>query len=71
MAYYIMFIAVVGLFLLAIWQSRTSEYMCKNCSNKFAINTLTDFISPQGVTTKYVECPNCHKRTWAKVIKKP
>lgn len=70
MAYYIMFIAVVGLILLAIWHSRTSEYICKNCNNKFELSALQDFTGLPGVTTKYVKCPKCSKRTWAKVIKK-
>lgn len=70
MAYYIMLIAIVGLVILALWHSKTYEYVCENCNNKFSIHALADLISPQGVTTKYVMCPKCHKRTWAKVIKK-
>jgi len=70
MAYYIMLIAFVGLVLIALWHSKMSEYICKNCNNRFSIHALTDLISPQGVTTKYVECPKCHKRTWAKMIMK-
>ena len=67
---YIMLIAFAALILLAVWNSKTSEYICSNCNHQFSINTVRDLISPQGVTTKFVECPKCHKRNWAKIVKK-
>jgi len=68
MNYLIILIAIVGMFLLVTWHSKNYAYICKNCSNKFTLSTFQDFVSPQGLTTKYAKCPKCGKRTWAKVV---
>ncbi len=70
MAYYILTIAVVGLMITVIWHARISAYICKDCGHEFSLSPLEDFVSPQGLSTKYVKCPKCKKRTWADIIYK-
>lgn len=62
-------LAAIILFILVRWHSRITAYICPRCHNKFTITPFIDFISPQGFTSKYLKCPNCGKRVWAKVIR--
>ena len=43
-------------------------YECKNCHNKFVPNYLTAMMMPHIHTTRYLKCPKCNKRTWAKKV---
>lgn len=70
MEYLLMIIAIIGLYLLAAWHAKRFACVCKNCGNKFTLTAVEDFLSFQGLTTKYAKCPQCNKRTWAKVVNK-
>jgi DNA-directed RNA polymerase subunit RPC12/RpoP len=63
-----------SLFLLVKWHAHTFGYRCPNCGHEFAISTVTDFVSPHGLSKrggwKYLKCPQCHERIRAMVIKK-
>lgn len=59
-------ITVVSLVLLVSWHSKTTAYICKKCNEKFVIGFLTDLLSPHTINKKYLKCPHCRKRTWAK-----
>jgi DNA-directed RNA polymerase subunit RPC12/RpoP len=72
---YIWLVLFLGsLFLLVRWHANTFAYQCSQCGHEFEISTLTDFISPQGLSKrggwKYLKCPQCHERARATVIKK-
>ncbi len=75
-AYWWLWLLLVGglLWWLVGWHARTFAYCCANCGHVFAISTWVDFstlqrVSRQGAGQKYVKCPYCHTRTWAKVLR--
>ena len=41
-------------------------YECKNCHHKFIPTYFKALMAPHMNTTRYLKCPNCQKRTWAK-----
>ena len=46
-------------------------YNCKNCGNEIVPTYLEALNAMHRGTTRYLKCPECHKRTWCKkVIKK-
>jgi len=61
-------IIVLGSFIFLVsWHSKKVAYICKDCNEKFVIGFLRDLLSPHlPPDTKYLKCPNCGKRTWAK-----
>ena len=43
-------------------------YECKNCHHKF-IPTYKEVMFAMHIsTTRYLKCPKCHKRSWAKKV---
>jgi len=69
-----LFLFAGSLFLLARWHANKFAYRCSKCGHEFEISTLTDFVSPHGLSKsggwKYLKCPKCHERSKATVIKK-
>jgi DNA-directed RNA polymerase subunit RPC12/RpoP len=61
-------LAAEALFLLVRWHARTTAYRCAKCAGEFGIEPLTDFISPHFFDRKYLRCPECGEKTWAKEI---
>jgi len=59
-------ILLLGLVLLVTWHSTNYAYVCKECKHNFRINFYKDLFAPQTTTTKYLKCPKCGKKTWAK-----
>lgn len=60
-------ITITALGFLVLWHSKTTAYICKQCDTKFNITFLTDLVSPQmPPNKKYLKCPNCKKRAWAR-----
>ncbi len=43
-------------------------YKCKNCNHKFIPSYKKALFAMHIGTTRYLKCPKCHKRTWAKKI---
>ena len=43
-------------------------YECKNCHNKFVPSYFSAVIAPHIHTIRYLKCPKCGKRTWAKKV---
>ena len=43
-------------------------YECKNCHDRFTTKYFTAMVAPHINTTRYLKCPKCHKRTWAKKV---
>jgi len=61
-------IMILGLILLVTWHSIKYAYICKECKSQFNINFYKDLFAPQTTTTKYLKCPKCGTRTWAKEV---
>ncbi len=45
-------------------------YECKECHNKFVPSYLKALMAPHMSTIRYLKCPKCGKRTWAKKVMK-
>lgn len=67
---WLVIIASGGMFLLITWHARNFAYRCPACHHEFEISVLRDLISPNGTRSKYLQCPGCHRRVWAEVLKK-
>ena len=63
-------LVVGGVLLVVNWHARNFAYRCGRCGQAFAISTLTDLTSPNGMTRKYLKCPKCRERSWAVIIKR-
>lgn len=69
--YLIVCIVSTILFLIVAFYSLKIEceagyYECKVCKTKFKSNYKDVLISAHMGTTRYLKCPNCNKRHWAK-----
>lgn len=62
----------VGLLMLVRWHAGFTGYRCRHCEYEFGISTFTDLTSPQGTgpggSWKYVRCPQCDRRSRARVL---
>jgi len=66
-------IVVGGALLLIRWHARNTAYRCRDCHHEFEISVLTDATSLHGTGGggwKYLKCPQCGKRTRARVLRK-
>ena len=45
-------------------------YKCKNCGHEIVPTYLEALNAMHMGTTRYLKCPNCHKRTWCKKVLK-
>ena len=43
-------------------------YKCKNCGHEIVPTYTQALNAPHMGTTRYLKCPNCHKRTWCKKV---
>lgn len=43
-------------------------YECKNCGHKYVPSYFIALIVPHVHTTRYLKCPKCGRRTWAKKV---
>ena len=43
-------------------------YECKNCHHKFTPTYLATLFAPHMSTTRFLRCPECGKRGWAKKV---
>ncbi len=43
-------------------------YECKKCHHRFVPTYFEALISMHLSTTRYLKCPECHKRSWAKKV---
>lgn len=41
---------------------------CKNCHHRFVPKYKTALLAPHIFTTRYLKCPKCHKKSWAKKV---
>lgn len=60
--------AVVVLAALVVWHSRAFGYRCDNCGAEFSATPVQDFLAPHFGEKKYLRCPGCGRKEWARVI---
>ena len=78
--YWYAWIVIIGVILMLIvrWHSNIYGYRCGLCGHEFEISTLTNLVSPHGITREkphsygwtYLECPNCHRSSQTRIVKK-
>jgi len=64
-------IAFAGVFVLAWWNARHTGYRCQHCGHEFEVSMWTELVTFQGMGGggwKYVKCPQCDRRSRAKVL---
>ena len=68
----IIFISTAFFVLVAFYALKlevdAGYYECNKCHHKFIPKYLTAMMAPHVHTTRYMKCPKCNKRTWAKKV---
>ena len=58
----------IAMFYAFSIEVNTGYYSCHNCGHKFKTTYIRAFIAPHMATTRYLKCPKCNKRSWAKKV---
>lgn len=61
-------IFVIAGFIALKFEIDAGYYECKKCHHKFIPTYKEVMISPHMSTTRYLKCPECKKRGWAKKV---
>ena len=61
-------IFVIAGFIALKFEVEAGYYECKKCHHKFIPTYKEVMIAAHMSTTRYLKCPKCHKRSWAKKI---
>lgn len=62
---------VIEAFVALKYEVEIGYHECKYCNNKFMPTFKQVFLAPHIGFTRYLKCPNCQKKSWArKVISK-
>lgn len=56
------------LFGLIWWHAQNTAYRCGGCGHEFVVSVWRDAFSPHMIESKYLKCPACGKRSWAKAL---
>ena len=59
---------VITGFIALKFEVDAGYYECKNCNHRFMPTFTQALNSPHMGTTRYMKCPKCHKRSWAKKV---
>ena len=59
---------VIAGFIALKFEVDAGYYECKNCHHRFIPKYLTVLIAPHMCTTRYMKCPECGRRSWAKKV---
>lgn len=62
--------AVLVLAALVVWHSRAFGYRCPSCGAEFSVSAWQDFVAPRLSETRYLTCPQCKRKDWARVMAK-
>ena len=60
-------VLVLTPFMLRIEQT-AGYYECKKCGNRYIPKYSSVFMSMHAGRTRYMKCPECHKRSWQKKV---
>ena len=61
-------IFVIAAFIALKFEVDAGYYECKKCHHKFIPTYGEAIMSMHMSTTRYLKCPKCHKRSWAKKV---
>ena len=61
-------IAVIVAFYALKLEVQAGYYECKKCHHRFVPTYFEALMSMHLSTTRYLKCPECHKRSWAKKV---
>lgn len=69
---WLLWLAVIalGTYLLIVWHTENYAYQCSNCGKSFGISVTANLLGPNGGTRKYLKCPECGRRSWARILAK-
>lgn len=59
---------VIAGFIALKFEVDAGYYECKKCHHKFVPTYKEALFSMHMPTTRYLKCPECHKRSWAKKV---
>ena len=57
---------VIAAFIALKFEVEAGYYECKKCHHKFVPTYMQALMAMHMSTTRYLKCPECHKRSWAK-----
>ena len=49
-------------------EQKTGYYQCAECKHKYVPAYKSVFFASHMGTTRYMKCPNCHKKSWQKKV---
>ncbi len=61
---------MIAVFIALKFEVDAGYYECKNCHHKFVPTYKEVLLTVHSGTTRYLKCPECSKRTWAKKVLK-
>ena len=61
-------IAVILAFYALKLELDAGYYECKKCHHRFIPTYIEALMAMHMSTTRYLKCPKCHKRSWAKKV---
>ena len=59
---------VIAGFIALKFEVDAGYYECKNCHHKFIPTYKEVMFAMHMLTTRYLKCPKCHKRSWSKKV---
>ena len=59
---------VIAAFIALKFEVEAGYYECKKCHHKFVPTYMQALMAMHMSTTRYLKCPECHKRSWAKKV---
>ena len=59
---------VIAAFIALKFEIEAGYYECKKCHHKFIPTYMQALMAMHMSTTRYLKCPECHKRSWAKKV---
>lgn len=59
---------VVSLLAINKFEVEAGYHVCKHCHKKFVPSYIKALLAPHMGYTRYLKCPKCNKRSWAKKV---
>ena len=59
---------IIAAFIALKFELDAGYYECKKCNHRFVPNYKSVLFAPHMSTTRYLKCPNCSKKSWAKKV---
>ena len=61
-------ILLIAAFIALKFEVDAGYYECKNCHHKYVPTYMQVLLAPHISTTRYLKCPECHKRSYSKKV---